>query len=303
MSPEQLGFALRPGVFTLQEISESASALDQAARVSRIFIPDGRSGYESLEIASSILVATNRIRAGSGVIRLMEHDPLLLVRRIQTIQAFSHNRFLLGVGTGSPGPHPGRSVVTMLQRLDELKKGFQTFPEGVRPPETFVATLKSGIARRSVDKTDGLLVNFCSPQHAASITTALQQQGTKQREIACYLKIFYASKDDASAKRLMLQEFLNYDSSPQYHKMFLQDGTADAIRSLKEDEDWRATSVKVPEPLYRVSLANPQAAELHRYVQSFRKAGVTLPVIYPYFPFDEKSGFKHETTTSILNSV
>ncbi len=34
---------------------------------------------------------------------------------------------ILGVGTGSPGPQPGKAVSAMLQRLDELKQGFQEF--------------------------------------------------------------------------------------------------------------------------------------------------------------------------------
>ncbi len=95
--------------------------------VSSIFVPDMRIGYESLEIASSILTLTNRVGAGSGVIRLLEHDPLLLTRRVQTLQALSSNRLIIGVGTGSPGPQPGKTVTAMLERLDELKKGFHGF--------------------------------------------------------------------------------------------------------------------------------------------------------------------------------
>src|SRR6266571_4949868 len=86
LSSEKIGFALRPGVFSPQEIKETAVALDVSDSVSRIFIPDGRSGYESLEITSSILALTKRVCAGSGVIRLLEHDPLLLTRRVQTLQ-------------------------------------------------------------------------------------------------------------------------------------------------------------------------------------------------------------------------
>ena len=97
---ERIGFALRPGVFSAQEIRETSVALDLSDRVSRIFVPDMRIGYESLEIASSILALTKRVHSGSGVIRLLEHDPQLLTRRVQTLQALSSNRLVLGVGTG-----------------------------------------------------------------------------------------------------------------------------------------------------------------------------------------------------------
>ena len=303
MSSEQIGFALRPGVFSPQEIKETAVALELSGRVSRIFVPDMRIGYESLEIASSILALTKRVRAGSGVIRLLEHDPHLLTRRVQTLQALHSNRFILGVGTGSPGVQPGKTVSVMLERLDRLKKGFEGFPQEVKRPEVYVATLKLGIAKRVAGKADGLLLNFCSPQHAAGITEAVRTERGGEIEFACYLKIFYSSQGTEVAQRLMLQEFLNYDSAPQYHEMFVQDGTASTISSLKSDEVWKSGPVEAPKELLRVSLANPEGDELHRYLQSFRQAGVSLPVVYPYFPNGEDSGFKMSTISQILKSL
>src|SRR5207247_3592061 len=120
VSAEKIAFALRPGVFSPKEIGEISTVLEKNSRVTRVFIPDVSSGFESLEVVSSILAVTTRVRAGSGVIRLLEHDPALLTRRVQTLQAFSSNRFFLGVGTGSPGPKPGMSVPAMLPRLGAL---------------------------------------------------------------------------------------------------------------------------------------------------------------------------------------
>ena len=101
----------------------------------------------------------------------------------------------------------------------------------------------------------------------------------------------------------MLQEFLNYDSTPQYHAMFQQDGTASAILAFKKDDELKNGPVDVPKELLRVGLANPKSKELHQYVQSFREAGVTLPVLYPYFLSDETRDFKLETAKRILDSV
>ena len=303
MSSEKIGFALRPGVFSLHEIKEAAVILDTTRGGSDIFIPDHRIWYESLEIATSILALTRNVHAGSGVIRLLEHDPMLLARRVQTIQAFSSNRFILGVGTGSPGPHPGQSVSAMLERIDELKKRFQEFPQVVKRPQIYAATLKAGIAKRAIGRVDGILLNFCSPRHASSLIEAVKDRRNNNINFACYLKIFYSSESDDTARRLMQQEFLNYDSTPQYHEMFVQDGTARAISSLKEKEDWRTGAVELPRELLAVSLANAKSEELVRYVKSFRQAGVTLPVVYPYFPDGEDSKFKVETVEEILKSL
>jgi alkanesulfonate monooxygenase SsuD/methylene tetrahydromethanopterin reductase-like flavin-dependent oxidoreductase (luciferase family) len=303
LSSEKIGFALRPGVFSPQEIKDTAVTLELSDRISRIFIPDGRSGYESLEITSSILALTKRVFAGSGVIRLLEHDPLLLTRRVQTLQALSSNRFILGIGTGSPGPLPGKSVSAMLRRLDELKEGFGRFPREVKPPEIYVATLKLGIAKRAASTADGLLLNFCSPQHASKLVEAARVERGEGIDFSCYLKIFYSSQGLESAQRLMLQEFLNYDSTPQYHEMFVQDGTAEAISTFKENAGWKTGPVDVPKELLRVSLANPRSDELVQYVKAFRQAGVTLPVAYPYFPSGEDARFKSETVNRIVKSL
>ncbi len=303
MTSEKIGFALRPGVFSPQEIKETAIALETTGRVASIFVPDGRIGYESLEITSSILTLTSRVHVGSGVIRLLEHDPILLTRRIQTLQALSSNRFILGVGTGSPGAQPGRTVSAMLQRLDELKKACQNFSPEVKPPEIYVAALRVGLARRAASRVDGLLMNFCSPRHAAELIAGVGAEGGAGIDFACYLKIFYSSQSDEVAQRLMLQEFLNYDSAPQYHEMFVQDGTANAISSLKENERWRSGPVEVPKELLRASLANPRSDELVHYVRSFRQAGITNPIVYPYFPNGEDSKFKTETVKAITKSL
>ena len=59
----------------------------------------------------------------------------------------------------------------------------------------------------------------------------------------------------------------------------------------------------IPEQILRVSLANALTEELVQYVKSFRQAGVTLPVLYPYFPKNEDPGFKAETVKEIVKSL
>jgi hypothetical protein len=85
--------------------------------------------------------------------------------------------------------------------------------------------------------------------------------------------------------------------------MFVQDGTANAISLFRSNEEWKNGLVDVPKELLRVSLANPRSDKLAQYVNSFREAGVTLPVIYPYFPSGETSEFKVETVNAIMKSL
>ena len=296
-----LGFALRSTVFSAPETIAVTRLLDGKTAPFRVFIPDGRTGPEAMEIASSILGASKNLHVGSGVIRLLEHDANLLVRRIETLQAFSTNRFFLGIGTGSPGSEPGESVTRMLERLGQVKKMFHSFTRGIEPPQIFVAALKQGIARRAVYMANGLLFNFCSPNHAMRLIEQVKPEASEKTEYACYLKIFYSSRDNVTAKRLLVQEFLNYDSTSQYHEMFVQDGIADIIKQFAKDEKWKKQDFDLPDALLTISLANAVHDQLKDYVESYRKAGVMIPVVYPYFPQDEKSEFKMETMKDILH--
>src|SRR6266568_508118 len=158
------------------------------------------------------------------------------------------------------------------------------------------------IASRVASKADGLILNFCTPGHASRVIAALGNR-TGEPRIACYLKLFYASKSNDAARRLLVQEFLNYDSIPHYHQMFLQDRTAGSIALFRQSNDWKDHEFELPDQLLKVSLANPSDGELAAYVRSFEEAGVDLPVIYPYFPEDERQGFKLQTVSRICNSA
>jgi alkanesulfonate monooxygenase SsuD/methylene tetrahydromethanopterin reductase-like flavin-dependent oxidoreductase (luciferase family) len=302
LSIEEKGLALRYGVFSPDDVTKTVKLLDKLPETYRLFIPDGRATHESLQIVSAILAMTQRALAGSGVIRLLEHDPSLLARRLQTIQAFSSNRCFLGVGTGSPGNQPANTIQSLIQKLDEVRSAFDKSPPSVEAPEVWVAALRQGIASRVMSKADGLILNFCTPEHASKVIAALGNR-TGEPRVACYLKLFYASKSNDAARRLLVQEFLNYDSIPHYHQMFLQDSTAGSIARFRQSNDWKDHEFELPDQLLKVSLANPSSRELATYVTSFKEAGVDLPVIYPYFPEDERQSFKLQTVSRICRSA
>ena len=94
---ERYAIALRPQVHPPDSIVELAKMLEgESSNISNIFIPDIPGGFESIDIACASLLATKRLKIGSGVIRVLEHDEHLLQRRLETVQSMSRNRFVLG---------------------------------------------------------------------------------------------------------------------------------------------------------------------------------------------------------------
>jgi alkanesulfonate monooxygenase SsuD/methylene tetrahydromethanopterin reductase-like flavin-dependent oxidoreductase (luciferase family) len=290
---DRFAIAFRSTVFDPRTIVELAKRLDNVRSLSHLFVPEGsQGGFTSLDICSGSLAVSRRLRIGSGVIRILEHDSSRLARRLSTLQKLTDNRFVLGIGTGRAGADPKLTIRSMLDRLRLTRDSFEACAKdspGIRMPETFIATLRKGIARAVAGHSDGILLNFCPPEHAKGVISSLG--ASRQRLIvSCYLKIFY-SRDEATTNRMMIEEFADYDQNPSYHKMFESVGVAREVEQA--DLLLRSgKSVRHSENLKRISLANPTKRELAAYVTSFRKAGVDLPCLYPYFEPGEDAAFK-----------
>ena len=235
---------------------------------------------------------SKRLRIGSGVLRILEHDPDVLANRLLTLQELSDNRFILGIGTGRPSKDPKQTIQSMLDRLHSTKKSFEKFAQGsqLKMPETFIASLRKGITRAVAGHSDGILLNFCPPDHARQLVKSLGSGTTKRPTVSCYLKIFY-SNDENTAKRMLVEEFARYDQIPSYHEMFLSAGVereiASASSALRSN-----VNIHIGEKLLKISLPNPTNRDLANYVGSFRDAGVDLPCLYPYFETNEDEAFK-----------
>jgi alkanesulfonate monooxygenase SsuD/methylene tetrahydromethanopterin reductase-like flavin-dependent oxidoreductase (luciferase family) len=290
---EDLAVAFRSTVVAPKTIVELVKRLDSVRPLSHVFVPEGsQAGPASLDICSACLAVSERLHIGSGIIRILEHDPSLLGRRLLTLQQLSDNRFALGVGTGPAASDPKLTIRLMLDCLRLTRERFEKFAgdlPGVDMPETFIATLRRGIAKAAVGHSDGILLNFCPPEHARHIIRSL---GDARRRliVSCYLKIFY-SKDEATANRMLIEEFAGYDHNPSYHEMFESVGVAQEIERAKLSLRSHR-NVHPSENLTRISLANPTKTELAAYVGTFREAGVDLPCLYPYFEAGEDDAFK-----------
>ncbi|MDG6908005.1 MAG: LLM class flavin-dependent oxidoreductase [Nitrososphaerota archaeon] len=294
MTESKLGIAFRSSVIQPGEIVKLTKIADQS-RVTNIFVNESSADFDALEICSASLGVSKGLLVGSGVIRLLEHDETLLLKRLKTLQALSNNRFVLGVGTGSPGPNPGEKIDLMLQRLDSLRKNFgmSNFPK------TFIAALKPGIAKKVAGFSNGILLNFCTPEHAGRVIAAYNRASSLPTEFACYLKLFYSRSEEA-AKRLLVAEFGNYARLPQYRDMFRMDGVLDEAQSAPET---LRKSGDVARSLLSISLVNPGKDELIEHISRYRKAGISLPCVYPYFSTNDDFEFRSRTIQTIVSSI
>ena len=164
----------------------------------------------------------------------------------------------------------------MVKRLQEIKSDFRS-SDGMSFPESFIATLKVGIAKKVAGSCDGILMNFCSPAYAGGVAKSVRESYGGNLEIACYLKTFF-SKSTETATKLAINEFGNYDMLVHYHKMFekRRRGRPHSYGEIFADLSGQATgnfsSKSRPEGTFRIRFKSSGRPEL-----PFRACIHTLP--------------------------
>ena len=268
----KVGFALRSSVFGPPTIARLIPILDGSS-VDSVWFPNVGRAFDTLDICGTSLGRSERLRVGTGVIRPNDYDYPLLLARLHTLSEASGGRFILGLGTGAG---TGKAAIDGLVVLAAKLRA--DYPEQRMPP-IFFAALKRRALRAAYEKSDGAILNFCPPDYVRSILP--EGFGRKGFTLACYVKLFFAERED-QARRMLADEMRAYDRIPQYHAMFEQIGAAGSIESLGSSPDGA-----IPSDLLEISSANPSDDEVGGILGRFSRAGVDLPIVYPYVSGDE----------------
>jgi hypothetical protein len=263
------GLALRSEVFPPSLLSRIAEKLDGSGYSSAWF-PDVGS-YDALELASLTLGATSRVSVGTGVVRLLEHDASVFVRRLRAVSGFAPNRFILGVGTGSRGG--ARAIKELVQRVDFIRANMSS-----ESPRLFFSALREKMFKASVRNAKGVLLNFCSSDYVRRLISSLNTGVPEGFTVAGYVKVFFA-ENEKLAMNSMLDEFVKYDGYPNYHKLFIDMGVNRVIERLRERKTAGSETLK---ELSQISLCNPSSNTLFSLLEVLEQSGLSLPIVYPY---------------------
>jgi len=269
----KVGLALRSTVFSQSSTAKIIPLLEKS-RVDSVWFPSGGQAFDSLDMCGISLGKSRRLRVGTGVIRSTDYDTVRLLARVHTLSEGSGRRFILGIGTGAG---TGRVAI---DGLVDLADGVRAnYPERQKPP-IFFAALRRRMLHAAYTNAEGAILNFCPPDYVQRIVP--KDVGAKGFTLACYIKLFFARKD-AAARKMLVDEMRAYDRIPQYHAMFEEIGCSDSIGRLDS-----GSSEDIPDDLLAISSANPDDDEVGRILERFNRAGVDLPIIYPYVSGDEE---------------
>ncbi len=210
----KVGLALRSTVFGPPSIMKIIPMLEES-EVDSVWFPSAGQAFDSLDMCGITLGKSTRLRVGTGVIRSTDYDAVRLLARLHTLSEGSGRRFILGIGTGG-----GTGRVAIDELVDVANKVRGGYPEQQKPP-IFFAALKRRMLRAAYLNAEGAILNFCPPDYVRRIIP--RDVGAKEFTLACYIKLFFA-KEDATARKMLVDEMRMYDSIPQYHAMFEEIG-------------------------------------------------------------------------------
>jgi hypothetical protein len=270
----RFGLALRSTVFGASTIAKTIPMLEES-RVDSLWFPSGGQHFDALDMCGICLGKSHRLRVGTGIVRPAEYGFEQLLARLHTLSEGSGRRFILGIGTG---PGTGRSAIDGLVEITKRLRA--NYPDQQRPP-IFFAALRERMLRAAYLNAEGAILNFCPPDYVRRIASNDVAEGFT---LACYIKLFFA-REDAVARKMLANEVRSYNEMPQYRMMFEEIGVSDSISRLDSE-----SATNIPDKLLEISSANPSDDEVGRLVDRFCRAGVDLPIVYPYVSGDE--GYK-----------
>ncbi len=307
---KRLGIAFT-SVLPVDDITAGARDAEEHGYES-VWVTEG-SGKDAFSQLTAAALATKSIRLATGVIPIFSRTPYLVAMSTCALDEVSGGRCTLGLGVGHrafvEGTHGVlfekpqqrlREYVTLLRALfSDQPVSFQgqavRLPTARRPyplkgrVPIYAAVLSLSMARLAGEIADGVLLNLAPAAHVARVLEAVHEGARKAGrnpgdiDVACY--ILAAPDTGESAVQNVRGQIARYGGMPFYQRLYEESGFSREVSALREA--WarhdrvgaeRAVSDRMMEALAVLGRGQRER------VNVFRKAGVTLPVLFAAVP-------------------
>jgi len=299
--------------------SRSGASATEVAGFARIAETTGFDAFfiaercaDSLALAHSALLATQRLTVGTAIANAAVRHPVSTAMTAATLAEESGGRFLLGLGVANPalneavlGLPPARPVTYMREYVGVVRSVLDEDaepPAGAyfsvsgfcldRPPKARVPIWLAGLLPKMLSLAgelgDGALLNLMStaqlPSTLGHIETGLVKSGRRRDEfvVACLMPCCISPDVDAAA-RAARAVVAGYAMHPAAGQLFSASGFADELAEVQErltggDENAAAS---VSDAMIDALVVHGGPDVLPERVNAYRDAGVDLPVLFP----------------------
>ena len=211
-------------------------------------------GPEALSLMGAAATATANIRLETGVVPISSRSPALLAMAACTLAALSEDRFVLGIGAGSPivssyhadvFERPVRRVAEALaaikaalagQRLDD-QGGFRLRGIRGRPVRVFLSAMNERMLELAAREADGVVIHFVGAEQMAELAPRLRQARTAAGNEAPFeiiALVHAAAGPDGDPDRAYRREMAPYLAVPTYRSLAAALSSEDEVGAAAE---------------------------------------------------------------------
>jgi alkanesulfonate monooxygenase SsuD/methylene tetrahydromethanopterin reductase-like flavin-dependent oxidoreductase (luciferase family) len=268
-------------------------------------------GRDSFLVLAAYAQVTRTIGLGNGVVPIYPRHPVALAQEALTLAELSGGRFRLGIGVshrpmmtealgldmGSP-PLAMREYVAVLRSALSGKvehsgaryrvswqSGLPRLPE---PPPVFAAGLSAKMLELAGEIADGVILWLCAPAYVReAVTPALIRGRAKIGKSLEGFEVVAAvpvavTRNAEAATTLFKEELTRYMRLPFYRAMLAASGFGEELAAFERNQGkYSSPGPAIPD---RLAAALGGIGDVHvvrEYVATYRRAGVTLPVVRP----------------------
>ena len=214
-------------------------------------------GPEAFSLMGAAAAATGSIRLETGVVPISSRSPALLAMAACTLAALSGDRFVLGIGAGSPivssfhGDLFERPVGRVAETLAAVKAalagerladrgGFKLRGIRHRPVRVFLSAMNERMLDLAAREADGVVIHFVGPEQMADLAPRLRQARSDAGNEAPFeiIALVHAAADrGGDPEAAYRREMAPYLAVPSYRALAAALSSAEEVDAAAEA--WR----------------------------------------------------------------
>jgi alkanesulfonate monooxygenase SsuD/methylene tetrahydromethanopterin reductase-like flavin-dependent oxidoreductase (luciferase family) len=271
-------------------------------------------GRDSFLVLAAYAAATSRIGLGNGVVPIYPRHPVSMAQAALTLSELSAGRFRLGIGVSHQAMISGMLGLGLVEPLAVMReyvavlrgalagaaafegkhyRAHWTLALPTRPPAPpiYLATLGPKMCELAGEIADGAILWLCPPDYVRDVAVPAMERGRRRAGktldgfvIASAVPLAVTG-DRAAALAAFRAELTRYIALPFYRNMMEAGGLREALAAYDRDS-------VVPESMANTLGGIGDAASARAYVESYRRAGVTLPAVRP-ITFPDAPWYRH----------
>ena len=288
-----------------ETMAELPAVLDELAAAGYFDI--WTSEVNATDAFAPLLMAAQRVprlRLGTSIAGVFSRSPALMAMSALAVAELSDQPVYVGVGSSSQNmveQWHGTAFVQPYQRVRDtvrfLRAAFagervtfrgDTFEvDGFRlgrvpphPPRILVAALREGMLRMAGRESDGVVLNWLSPDDTARVVQYVLDGNPAADVVARLFVVTAADRETARGMaRRMVTAYLNTGVYAEYQRWLGRGPALEAMWAAWQAGDRRGALAAVPDSVIDELFVIGTPAEIRSGVADYVRAGITIPVL------------------------